>query len=121
MPGGCASFDHNEGREWRRQVLRIFPDAVGGSVEKVIDSIAPGPWPVGLACKPAQRKLPVDVAGWRILDRAFRRISRRGVAAGRESGVQDFSSPDRSLKRSLRISGILLESLGEDPAGLAPN
>jgi len=43
------------------QVLRIFPDALGSSVEKVIDSIAPGPWPVGLVCKLAQRKLPVDL------------------------------------------------------------
>jgi hypothetical protein len=42
-------------------VWRIFPDAVGSSVEKVIDSIAPGPWPVGLVGKLAQRKLPLDL------------------------------------------------------------
>ena len=51
-------------------MLRIFPDAVDGSVEKIIDSIAPAPWPVGLACKPAQRKLPVDLpAGVFLIER----------------------------------------------------
>ena len=32
MPGGYAANDHNGGRGWHRQALRIFPGAVGSSV-----------------------------------------------------------------------------------------
>jgi hypothetical protein len=50
---------------------QIFPDAVGSSVEKVIDSIAPGRGRL-VACKLAQRKLPVDLPAGVFLVERFR-------------------------------------------------